>query len=183
MDVLDKSPQVSRRGLLRFGGGSLVAVTVLPGGLLVGARNAWAETAKALKPRTFATLVQVSRDTYPHDQLADRFYVQAVGGFDGEAAQSAQTKALFEDGVAGLNSAAQQAHGVPYGEVGWESDRVALLREIQDSPFFQKVRASLVTGIYNNPQAWPMFGYEGESASRGGYIARGFDDIDWLDKV
>jgi len=25
-----------------------------------------------------------------------------------------------------------------------------------------------------------MFGYEGESASKGGYIHRGFDDIAWL---
>jgi hypothetical protein len=27
---------------------------------------------------------------------------------------------------------------------------------------------------------WPAFGYEGESASKGGYISRGFDDITWL---
>jgi len=25
-----------------------------------------------------------------------------------------------------------------------------------------------------------MFGYEGASADKGGYIERGFDDIDWL---
>jgi hypothetical protein len=27
---------------------------------------------------------------------------------------------------------------------------------------------------------WPIFGYEGESYSKGGYIKRGFDDIDWI---
>ena len=48
------------------------------------------------------------------------------------------------------------------------------------TPFFQKVRGSLVTGIYNNPEVWAILGYEGESASKGGYINRGFDDIDWL---
>ena len=57
---------------------------------------------------------------------------------------------------------------------------VALLRTIDSGPFFQKVRGDLVTGIYNNPEVWPLFGYEGESYSKGGYIERGFDDIEWL---
>src|ERR1700732_2043427 len=30
---------------------------------------------------------------------------------------------------------------------------------------------------------WPKFGYEGSSAEHGGYIKRGFNDIDWLPKV
>ena len=38
----------------------------------------------------------------------------------------------------------------------------------------------LVTGLYNQKEVWPLFGYEGESFSQGGYIDRGFDDIDWL---
>jgi hypothetical protein len=28
---------------------------------------------------------------------------------------------------------------------------------------------------------WAKFGYEGPSADKGGYISRGFDDIDWLE--
>ncbi|MEM8648033.1 MAG: hypothetical protein AAGF86_17025, partial [Pseudomonadota bacterium] len=58
--------------------------------------------------------------------------------------------------------------------------RVALLKAMESSGFFQKVRGSLVTGIYNNPEVWPIFGYEGPSAEEGGYINRGFDDINWL---
>jgi hypothetical protein len=42
------------------------------------------------------------------------------------------------------------------------------------------VRGGLVTGLYNQKEVWPLFGYEGESYSQGGYIDRGFDDIDWL---
>ena len=30
---------------------------------------------------------------------------------------------------------------------------------------------------------WPRFGYEGSSAEHGGYINRGFADIDWLPKA
>jgi hypothetical protein len=58
--------------------------------------------------------------------------------------------------------------------------RTSLLHEIETSAFFQKVRGNLITGIYNNKEVWPLFGYEGESASKGGYIHRGFDDVAWL---
>ena len=67
-----------------------------------------------------------------------------------------------------------------YLSIGWEADRVAILRSMEDSPFFQKIRGGLVTGLYNQKELWPIFGYEGESYSKGGYINRGFDDISWL---
>ncbi|TIP97312.1 MAG: gluconate 2-dehydrogenase subunit 3 family protein, partial [Mesorhizobium sp.] len=67
-----------------------------------------------------------------------------------------------------------------YTSLGWEEQRVAALREIEDTPFFQAVRGGLVVGLYNQKEIWPIFGYEGESYSKGGYMARGFDDIEWL---
>ena len=82
--------------------------------------------------------------------------------------------------MAGLDTAAKAKHGVGYTDVGWESDRVALLKGIESGAFFQKIRGGLVTGIYNRPDVWKKLGYEGESASKGGYIERGFNDIDWL---
>jgi hypothetical protein len=180
MRVLDKRAKLSRRGLMGAGGASLVAMTILPAGVIAGANSAWAVSPTALKPETFATLVQMSRDIYPHDRLADRYYAAAVQGFDQAAGDAEDTKSLLEDGVAGLDEAAKAEHGAAYAQVGWEIDRVALLRAVQASDFFQTVRGGLVTGIYNNPDVWPLFGYEGESTSKGGYIDRGFDDIDWL---
>lgn len=79
-----------------------------------------------------------------------------------------------------LNETAQ-GRGLPgYLGAGMEEDRVAVLETIQQTPFFRTVRAGLVTGLYNQKEVWPLFGYEGESFSKGGYIDRGFDDIDWL---
>jgi len=51
---------------------------------------------------------------------------------------------------------------------------------MEGSAFFQTIRGGLVTGLYNQKEVWPLFGYEGESYSQGGYIDRGFDDIAWL---
>ncbi|RVD73511.1 gluconate 2-dehydrogenase subunit 3 family protein, partial [Mesorhizobium sp. M4A.F.Ca.ET.029.04.2.1] len=62
----------------------------------------------------------------------------------------------------------------------WEEQRVALLKDIESSPFFQTVRSGLVVSLYNQKDVWPIFGYEGESFSKGGYIERGFNDIEWL---
>ena len=42
------------------------------------------------------------------------------------------------------------------------------------------IRGDLVTSLYNQPALWSIFGYEGESFSKGGYIHRGFNDITWL---
>jgi hypothetical protein len=67
-----------------------------------------------------------------------------------------------------------------YLAAGWEEDRVKVLQSVETTPFFQTVRSGLVTGLYNQKEIWPIFGYQGESFSQGGYIDRGFNDIDWL---
>jgi len=180
MRVIDKTPKVSRRSILGAGTASLVALTVLPSGTIVGAGNAWAATATGLNAETFATLVQMSRDIYPHDKIADKYYAKVVSSFDEAASKNPSDKTVFEDGVAALNAAASKRYKAQYIEVRWESQRAALLRSIEKDPFFQRVRGALIGGLYGNPDVWPMFGYEGESASKGGYINRGFDDIDWL---
>lgn len=127
--------------------------------------------------------MQACRDIYPHDHIADSYYAKVVEGFDAAAAEDMAEKEMLDNGAGALDQAAQSAHGVNYNDAGWELQRVEILRGMQGDAIFQKLRGSLVTGLYNNPDVWPMFGYEGESASQGGYINRGFDDIDWLDQV
>ena len=46
--------------------------------------------------------------------------------------------------------------------------------------FFQAVRGTSVTALYNNKELWPLFGYEGSSYEFGGYLHRGFNDLSWL---
>lgn len=142
---------------------------------VAGRDAAWAMEVGVLQPRSMATLVQMARDIYPHDRIADEFYAIAVKGYD-----SPETAEATEAGILMLDAAAQGRGYPSYLDIGWEADRVAVLRAIEDSPFFQTVRGGLVTGLYNQKAVWPLFGYEGESYSQGGYIDRGFDDINWL---
>jgi hypothetical protein len=101
-------------------------------------------------------------------------------GHDEKAATDAELKGLIEDGMAKLNTLARNKNSVDYADLANEGDRTAVLRDVENDAFFQKVRSSLITGLYNNKEVWPVFGYEGESASKGGYINRGFNDLDWL---
>lgn len=168
---------ISRRELLKRG--TAGAALIVMGNAVFGANYAWALESSALKPDTMATLIKLARDIYPHDKLSDRFYAIAVKGHEAKAAKDKAHLALIEDGVIDLNKRAA-ASGGSYRDIGWEEDRVAILRDIEDTPFFQAVRSDLVVSLYNQKELWPLFGYEGESYSKGGYIERGFDDIEWL---
>lgn len=151
------------------------ALAVAGPGFIAAPDAAWAVEVTAISEHQMATLLQMARDIYPHDRLGDRFYAVAVKSYD-----VTDQKQMVAEGIAALDAAAKQAGFDTYLAAGWEDERVAILRSIQDTPFFQTVRGGLVTGLYNQKEVWPIFGYEGESFSQGGYIARGFDDIDWL---
>ena len=165
---------MTRRQLLSTGTAMGAALVVGPG-FVMHSSEAWAAEVAHLKPETFATLVQVARDIYPHDGIADGPYATAMKAHD-----TAEAVAMIEEGVAGLNALAGAKGHPSYVETGWEADRNAMLRQIESSAFFGAVRGSLVVGLYNQKEVWGHFGYEGESFSQGGYIDRGFDDIDWL---
>ncbi|TMV04295.1 gluconate 2-dehydrogenase subunit 3 family protein [Ruegeria sediminis] len=165
---------LTRRQLLSrsaaAGAGFVVGV-----GFVAAPNAAWAKEMVALKPETFATLVQMARDIYPHDRIADENYVIAVKGYDTTEAAPA-----IEAGIASLDAAARGQGFASYIDTGWERDRVDILRGMEDSAFFQQIRGGLVTGLYNQKAVWPIFGYEGASYEQGGYIDRGFNDINWL---
>jgi len=151
------------------------ATFVIGSGFLAAPNAAWAVETTVIKPETFATLVQMARDIYPHDKVGDEFYVIAVKGYD-----TAEAADAIEAGIFALNAAAQGKGHANYLAVGWERDRVDILRGMEDSAFFQQIRGGLVTGLYNQKAVWPIFGYEGASFELGGYIDRGFNDINWL---
>jgi hypothetical protein len=174
METTRQKTTMTRRDLLSRSA-ALGTTFMIGTGYVASATAAWAIEVTHLAPETMATLIQMARDIYPHDQIADEYYVVAVKGYD-----TADAAEVVEAGVAGLNAAAEGQGHASYVGVGWERDRVDILRSMESSPFFQMIRGGLVTGLYNQKAVWPLFGYEGESFSQGGYIDRGFDDINWI---
>ncbi|MFY9238198.1 MAG: Twin-arginine translocation pathway signal [Roseovarius sp.] len=165
---------LTRRQLLARAG-SATAIVAMGSGFIAAPDASWAMTVTNVSEHEMATLLQMARDIYPHDKIGDEYYAVAVKGYDSE--DMAQMVAA---GVTMLDEKAQAAGHTNYVSAKWEENRVAILREIEDDTFFQTVRGGLVTGLYNQKAVWPIFGYEGESYSQGGYIDRGFNDINWL---
>lgn len=174
MTIQAERQGMTRRQLLSRSIAAGTAFIIGPG-FIAGQDAAWAMETTALKPASVATLIQMARDIYPHDHVADEFYAIAVKGYD-----TADTAADIEAGITALDAAARGKGNASYLDTGWERDRVDILRNMEGSAFFQRIRGGLVTGLYNQKEVWPLFGYEGESYSQGGYIDRGFNDINWL---
>ena len=182
MREVDRRTKYSRRIFLH-GAATAVPTVAIAASVGLSIEDAWAEESTALAPSTMKALVKVARDIYPHDFLGDVYYINAIKPWDGKAAKDPAVKTLLEEGVRRLDQDAQGRHNVAYIKLPWEADRIVLLQRIEQSDFFKKIRSDLVVSLYNQQELWPKFGYEGSSAEYGGYIKRGFSDIDWLPKV
>ena len=179
MRDVDRRLRVSRRLFLQGSATAVPAAAVAAAGLTMSAKSAWAQAATNLKPATMATLARAARDIYPHDSFPDQIYMVAVEGYDTKA-QDGALRELLEGGVAALDAESRRRNGVVYIETPSEDDRVAVLRIVEPTPFFKKLRSDLVVSLYNQKAVWTKLGYEGSSFDKGGYIKRGFNDIDWL---
>lgn len=167
---------MNRRQFLQTSGLAAAGVAATASGaVLIAPDGAWALQLGAIDEHTAKTLLAVSRRIYPHDALGDMYYVPVVEALDGAAKTDKDLAKLLTDGVAGLDS----AMGVKWLDLS-EGNQLSILTGIQSDGFFQKVRGQTVVSLYNNPLAWRHFGYEGPSYEYGGYIQRGFDDLNWL---
>ncbi|CAH2604165.1 Gluconate 2-dehydrogenase subunit 3 family protein [Rhodovastum atsumiense] len=175
MRNVDRRITLRRRAILQ----GAASVPVAAAGMGLSPQSAWAQAAKNLRPATLVTLARAARDIFPHDGFPDAVYITAVSGYDALAAEAA-LRELIEGGVDQLDAESRRRHGAAYAELAQERDRVALLRAIAPTPFFQRLRGDLVVTLYNQRSVWTRLGYEGPSYELGGYIHRGFDDIDWL---
>ncbi len=133
---------------------------------------------QALDLEVARTLVGMTRAMYPHDRLPDVHYERVVLALDHKAAADHRMKALLTEGVGWL---ATTTGRYPHEFAGLpEPEQVAALTRLQETPFFKAVAAEVVVNLYSQHDVWPYFGYEGPSNDKGGYLHRGFDDIDWL---
>lgn len=181
MRLVEKTARVSRREFLRGTGLASLSISVIPAAtLMTASAEVYAHVFKTLGPEAGKDLLRLARDIFPHDQLADKYYLHAVEPYDKAAAKDPSMKKLIVDGLKLLNATAKKMHKQRYTGIPEESKRVEVLVAIEESPFFKKIKGDLVTTLYDNKAVYPFFGYEGSSWEKGGYINRGFNDIDWL---
>lgn len=182
MKLLNWTRKFSRRGFLAGSATAVAAVAATGVTVLADGQSALAEDAPGARTERARTLVKFTRDLFPHDRLDDSFYARATAPLQEEAAKDPSTRTLLYGGIDQLNRLAVAASGKPYADVPDETTRVAIIKKIEAGAFFKKVYDDAIVGLYNQPEVWPKFGYEGPSSAKGGYLRRGFSDITWLPK-
>ncbi|WP_226341169.1 hypothetical protein [Gemmobacter serpentinus] len=158
--------KTTRRHVLLGSASALLAASSLGGAALGFTLDpAKDEASKAL-------LARVVRVAFPHKNFPDAAYLRTAGviltAAEGTPGQKLAFAATLHDldqaGFADMDEAAALDH----------------LKSIEDTPFFVLTRSTTVVTLYDDPEVWAVLGYEGPSFDKGGYINRGFNDLDWL---
>src|SRR5271165_1333118 len=127
MRVIDRRKQVSRRTFLQGSATAVPAVGLAAAGMTIGAHAAWAQAAANLKPHTMATLVLMARDIFPHDRLADVYYIRAVTPYDAKAGGDGAFHEMIAFGIERADQDAKDRYKLAYIDVPWEEQRVVVL--------------------------------------------------------
>ena len=122
-----------------------------------------------------ATLVRVLHVVFPHDNVPEGPYERSADAVIAAANASTWSRLSL---VQGLDSLAGLT-GDGFLELD-EADAAKILRHVEGTEFFGLIRRTAVVSLYDDPEVWSALGYEGSSFDKGGYIDRGFDDLDWL---
>ena len=164
-----------RREFRKVSTGILTGIVAAGGPLaLIAPSRTWAIDLTAFTSAEGATLMAMARTIAPHDKLEDAAYALVIKGVDGDAAKDPGLAKLMKEGVQGLGPDFASAP---------EEARVAALKKIEPTPFFQTMRVKTLQILYASPLAYTYFGYEGEAFSKGGYLYRGFNDLRWAPDV
>jgi hypothetical protein len=125
--------------------------------------------------RAHQVLVRLLRVAYPHERLPDGPYGRTATAIEDAARADAADDRALTQGLAGLDRAA----GGDFLALD-DAAAEALLRDRADEYFFRRIRSTAVVALYDDAEVWEVLGYEGASFDKGGYLHRGFDDLDWL---
>ncbi len=129
----------------------------------------------ALTDHQLAMLERISYLLFPFPQLGMGSYQRVVAGMQQAIGKQADQFSLVTEGIAMLDSTAAQAWlDLP------QSEQMALLKQMENSAFFQWALPATRSRLFQDPQVWALIGYEGSSLEKGGYLQRGLNDIDWL---
>lgn len=147
--------------------------------LLLGgfpAVSAWAASHDtALTGTDLETLAIMVRVLLPHEFLADEDYLRLAARIDGRLVGDPALRQLIADGIVQMNAISQG---------NWldasVDDKLGVMEALQDEAFFGQLLNAAIDALYQDPTVYRRLGYEGSAIEFGGYLNRGFDDIDWL---
>ncbi|MDA3922895.1 MAG: hypothetical protein PF501_19785 [Salinisphaera sp.] len=132
-------------------------------------------SADALGENVTRRLARALRAVFPHDNVPDGPYERSAEAILSSVSASPHQTAVIVEGLRGLD-------GLTGGDLtAVTADELsAVLLQIERTEFFQIMLTNTVVTLYSDQEVWDALGYEGFSSDKGGYVSRGFDDLDWL---
>src|SRR5262249_21958562 len=129
--------------------------------------------AATLSSRAMAAITAAARVMYTHDRLPDDVYARVGEKLATAAREDSDVALTIDDGVSALDG------GGPFAGLSAD-EQLETLKRIEGSDFFELVRSTAVAEVYSDQRTWQLVGYEGPSFDKGGYLNRGFNDLEWL---
>ena len=123
-------------------------------------------------PNEQSLLVKMLRVMFPHKNFCDGPYEEAAEAVINAAKSTPGQVIILYNGLRELETNSFST-----------LDAVAAttyLKGIEKTSFLASVQGSGLVALYNNHEVWKKLGYEGPSFDSGGYLNRGFNDLDWL---
>ncbi len=120
-------------------------------------------------------LVRLLRAAYPHPRFPDGPYERTADTILEQVDASLWHRLVLTEGLATLDVKA----GGSFADLD-DQTALRLLEELSDAEFFRFVRGVAVVTLYDDAEVHQLLGYGGPSFDQGGYLHRGFDDLDWL---
>jgi hypothetical protein len=128
-----------------------------------------------LTDRARTVLIRVVRVAFPHTRIPDGPYQRTADIILKEAAASNWFRVSLTQGLNSLDSLA----GGDFCSLD-DTSAYKVLKGIEGTDFFGFIRRTTVLNLYDDPAVWEVLGWEGSSFDKGGYLNRGFNDLDWL---
>ena len=132
-------------------------------------------TPQAADATAVHALAQMVRAMFPHPSFPDGPYQRCAEAILAAAGEDLRFRTQLDQGLRDLDVLG----GAPFADLD-DAARLEVLRGISSTEFFEGVRSRVITTLYDDREVWQLLGYEGPSYDQGGYVDRGFADLDWL---
>jgi hypothetical protein len=160
------------RGLVRRDFVRDVAIAALS---IASSRFALAQTSFDEKAER-SLLAQLLYRLAPSEKFTAAHFERQAAILQQRANKDTALKQNLSNGMQRLNTSGEK----PFLELK-DDAQIAVMRK-QAGTAFWGVMSNPAVGVYNNPEIWPLIGYEGPAFDKGGYLFRGVSDINWLPK-
>ena len=147
----------------------------LPPPVVIPDGPGWVSLLQSFNQAEAEALVAVVQTLCPHDAVPLAPYRRVICHFDRLVSETPTVRETFTSFLAML----KEHWELPFQDLA-ETYRVQTLKSIETTPQFFFVQRMAIRYFYDDVEIWAAFGYQGASVHLGGYVKRGFDDLDWL---